>query len=164
MKKFLVPIILVAVFVLGMVWYYSDKKVVLRKSDTFIECFQKEGGKNILSQALGESKFRNLLAEEVSLDFQHPDMPDIKGGIKHNRNKLSEAYLYVMKSAKEVQLSDQEMQMKEINDDTATVSITLNGKVDHRNYAMDSDLSIELQFLDSSEGWRISGIKVLNDQ
>jgi len=160
MKKLLTLGVIIASLIAVAFWYYSDEKVVLRKSHKLMECFEKEEGDGLLSGVLSEDKFRDLLDKSVALDFDHKDMPDMKGGIKQERAYLAQSYLYMMKSAKYIKLSDQSIELESIEDKAAKVKITVHGEVKHSRKSISSNFTLLLDYSQTDEGWRISGITV----
>jgi len=160
MKKLLTLGVIIASLIAVAFWYYSDEKVVLRKSNKLMECFEKKEGDGLLSNVLSEDKFRDLLDKSVALDFDHKDMPDMKGGIKQERAYLAQSYLYMMKSAKYIKLSDQSVELVSIEDKAAKVKIAVHGEVKHNRKSISSNFTLLLDYSKTDEGWRISGITV----
>jgi len=160
MKKLLILGVIIAGLVVAGVWFYSDEKVVVRKSHELLECFEKKEGDGMLSNVLSEDNFRDLLDKKVALDFDHDDMADLKDGFKQDRDNLARNYLYMMKSAKYIKLTDQKVELLEIKDKTAKVKITLHGEVKHSRTTLNSDLTLLLDYKKTDEGWRIRGIAV----
>lgn len=160
MKK----IVVIAGIVLGLIgfglWFYSDKNVVERKSQEFVQSFEKEEGDGLITGVISENNFINLLDKRVAFNLEHRDMPDMPNGIKHDREKLGKSYLYVMRSAKLIKITDPKVEILEINNDTAKVSVALHGEVKHSSYSINSDLSVLLDFKKTDEGWRISVVTV----
>lgn len=160
MKKILTLGVIIAALIATAYWYYSDEKIVIRNSNQLLDCFQKNQADGLLSNVLSEDKFRDLLDKKVALDFNHNDMPDMQGGIKQDRSYLSQSYLYMIKSAKYIKLTDQSIELLNIEDNTAKVKISLHGEIKHSKKSISSNFTLLLDYTKTDEGWRISRITI----
>ena len=160
MKK-LIPlaIIILALILLG-TWYYSDKKVIHRKTEALLECLEKDEDDGLLTGVLSENEFRDLLDKKVKIDFRQKDMPDIQGGIPRKRDDLARHYLYLMKSAKTIALTDKKIEIKSIKDNTALVDLNLFATINHRAHSLNKNLEILILFKKTTEGWRVNQVTV----
>ncbi len=160
MKKLLILGVIITGIIATGFWYYSAENIVVRKSNKLTECFEKSQGDGLLSNVLSEDTFRDLLDKKVALDFDHDDMPDMKGGIKQDRDHLARNYLYMMKSAKYITLTDLNIDLLSIEEESATVKVKTHAEVKHNRSKLNSDINLILDYKKTNEGWRISGIKV----
>lgn len=159
MKKNLIIVIAIILAATTYLWYFSDRNVVLRKSDKLIECFDKETG----AKGLGLSNFQDLLYEKVSISLPD-DEYDMTGGLPRDRATLTAVFSAVMRSSSELVIDKQSIELESIGDSKATVLIRFHATVSFDRYRKDSDLLAKVTFIDSEEsrnsGWRIKKIAI----
>ena len=160
MKRKLTILITLAILTSLYFWYYSDEKIVMRKSELLIECFDKESG----AKGIGSSNFRDLLYKKVAISLPDDD-DDLSGGLPRDRASIAAIFSGVMRGAREISIVKKSITLDSISNKQAIVSIDFHAKVVFQNYRKDEDLSAKVIFIQSDEsantGWKIKQVTII---
>lgn len=159
MKRNIIILITITALLISYLWYFSDEKVILRKSEALIQCFDKETG----AKGLGSSNFRDLLYKQVAISLPD-DEDDLSGGLPRDRATLSAIFSGVMRSSSKLSIEKKSITLDSIDSDLAIVSIQLHANVVFKRYTKDEDLLAKITFTRSDEsgnsGWKIKAVAI----
>ncbi len=159
MKRIIAILVTIVTLFITYSCYYSDEKIILRKSETLLQCFDGKAGVN----GLGSSNFRALLYNKVAISL--PDDEDnLSGDLLRDRATLTAVFSSVLRNSTELSIEKKSIALESINDDLAIVSIHFHAKVVFSRYTKDEDLVAKITFIQSDEsgntGWKIKVIAI----
>ena len=154
-KKILTAIALILCATGLYFWWFSDSKVITRNTESLIECFEKESGDGRFGGAITTSTFRDLLDDKVSFKIERDDIPytsefdSIIG-----KGDLVQMHGYLVNSPAIVTITDKQINIIDITDNTANVTLNFHIKTD--KFKMDHNIQSTLTYKKTDGDWLIS--------
>ncbi len=160
-RKIQVFLILIACGTGFYFWWFSDAKVITRSTEKLVECFELESGNGRLGGAISTSTFRDLLDEKISFMIQRDDIPYASEfGTSATKADLVQMMSYITQSAAVIVITDKNITLTEINDDTATVNFTCHIKTEKLPKNIDLALNTMINFAKIEGKWLVSKVLV----
>jgi hypothetical protein len=153
MKRFGLPIFIVAIFGAFLFWWFSPVQVVKRRTHTLLETLTMESVSGKAARQTGVYSLNALLAEEVELVT--PTIPEANGTFE--RAELESAYSWLAEQAKQTRFQLNEIHSIHIEGKHADVSFSLEALVDLANSRpADGHYEVTFRWVDDENSWRLS--------
>lgn len=161
MKKLLLFVIFAAAAVFGYRWYFAPEKVIQRRTQALIDCFQY---KNTDGDEMAMQLTKNLsglLAKKVAIQYPKSDLGAFYhiGRLPVEKQLLTRGFRSLISSSDSLSTKLSDYQLVNIADSTATVK----GKVSYKLKSMVTDqkgtLNMALEYTKGST-WQISSIEL----
>ena len=153
MKRFIVPLAVVAVLALLGVWWFSPAQVVKRKTANLLSTLTLDAGTGRVGRQMATYSLNALLAEEVRLET--PTIKEANGTFA--RSELESAFSWLCNQAKETRFDLQKIHSIEITGDKAQVELALFGLVELPTYRpADGNYDVTFYWQKEEDGWRLT--------
>jgi len=156
-KKILTPIIIAIIGIGLYFWWHSDSKVIVRQTKSLVECFKKDSDSGRFGGAISTSNFRDLLDEYVYFKFENDAIP-YASTFNDNINKdfLIQAHTALVNSTGIVTISEIDISLVEIKDDTAKVDLSFYIKTEKLHTDFDQHLNFKITYKKTDGDWKIT--------
>ncbi len=152
MKRFAIPILAAVILAAAGFWWFSPSQVLKRKTGSLLEVLTFERGSGHVGRQAGAYTLNTLLAAQVTLDT--PAIHEAGGTFE--RTELESAYSWLVNQAKQSRFKLLDFQFIEINNDKATLKLSLDAVVELPSYRpVDGRYDAMLDWEKSEDGWRL---------
>lgn len=161
MKRWIVPIVALALAIGFGMWWYSPKQVVKRRVASLLDTLTFEAGSSKPARKLGLYSLSGLLAESV--DLETPSISEANGSFA--RQEMESAFSWLCDAARETRFDLIEIESLEVGGERAAVELTLEALVELPNHRpADGIYQVEFDWVDGENGWRLERAKwILTD-
>ncbi|MBK1884076.1 hypothetical protein JIN85_16775 [Luteolibacter pohnpeiensis] len=152
MKRGIYFIMVVAVIVGFMAWWFSPVQVLKRRTSGLFDTLTLERDSAPAYRHLKELAIGSKLADYVTLEA--PSIGDVNG--RFERSQLESGFSFLSSNAIESAFEDEKFVSVTSDGETGTVVVELTGLVALKEYRpVDGRFHVELNWKKSDDGWRL---------
>ena len=153
MKRFALPVVILALLGALGVWWFSPVQVVKRRSHTLLQTLTLEAGSGRGGRHLGAYTLNSLLAEEVELTA--PSIQQANGTFA--RSEMESAFSWLCDQAKQTRFDLEDFHSIRVDGDQADVAFSLNALVELPSYRpADGVYEVTFHWQQEKDGWRLT--------
>jgi hypothetical protein len=153
MKRFGLPIVILAVLGAFLFWWFSPVQVVKRRTHTLLETLTMESVSGKASRQTGVYSLNALLAGEVELVT--PTIPEANGTF--DRSEMESAYSWLAGQAKQTRFELLEIHSITIDGNQADVSFSLEALVElPSSRPADGRYVVTFRWVNDENSWRLA--------
>jgi len=158
MNKKIISLITIAVIGISLYfWWFSDSKVVIRKTESLVGYFEKDDESGRIGGAITTTSFKDLLADNAHFKMENTDLP-YASTFKNNVDKdfMVTAHAHLVNSSGIVAITDKKITLTDINNDTAKVDLSFHIKSEKVRVKFDHNLNCKLTYKKIDDRWKLS--------
>lgn len=156
MKRFALPVFIVAILGAFLFWWFSPVQVVKRRTQTLLEVLTMEAGSGKAGRQAGVYSLNALLASEVELVT--PTIPEANGTFE--RPEMESAFSWLGEQAKQTRFELEKIHSVKIAGDRADVSFSLDALVELPNSRpADGRYEVVFQWQREDNHWRLASAR-----
>ena len=153
MKRFALPVVLLALLGAFAFWWFSPVQIVKRLTQTMLETLTLEAGSGRSGRQMGVYSINALLAPEVEL--KSADIDRANGTFE--RSEIESAFSWLCEQAKQTRFDLKDFRSVKITGDQADVAFSAEVLVELPNARLAEGLyQVEFRWLREDETWRLS--------
>jgi hypothetical protein len=158
MKRFGLPLIILALLGAIAFWWFSPAQVLKRRTETLLQTLTLESGSGKAGRQLGVYSLNALLASEVELST--PTLGEANGTFE--RQEMESAFSWLCEQAKETRFELEKIHSVKIDGDHADVSLTIEAQVILPTYRpADGRYDVTFHWQREDNSWRLARAKWL---
>jgi hypothetical protein len=156
MKRFALPVVLLALIGAIAFWWFSPVQVVKRRTNTLLQTLTLESGSGRGGRHLASYSLNALLASQVELES--PSIREANGVF--DRAEMESAFSWLCDQAKQTRFDLKNFHSFSIDGDQADVSCSLIALVELPNYRpADGTYEVDFQWQREKDGWRLKSAR-----
>lgn len=153
MKRFGLPVIILALLGALAFWWFSPVQVLKRRSETLLRTLTLDAASSKPSRQMGVYSLNALLASEVELST--PSIPEANGTFE--RSEMESAFSWLCEQAKESSFELEKIKSVKIDGDHAEVVLVLDATVVLPTYRpADGKYNATFRWTKEDNTWRLS--------
>jgi hypothetical protein len=153
MKRFLIPLSLLALAGALATWWFSPVQVVKRRAKTLLHTLTLESGSGRAGRHLATYTLNALLASEVELESS--DIREANGTF--DRAEMESAFSWLCDQAKQTRFDLDRFQSVTVDGDRAKTVLSLDALVELPNYRpADGRYDAVFEWQRGEDGWRLT--------
>ena len=156
-KKIITSIAIAIIGISLYFWWFSDSKVVIRKTESLVGYFEKNEESGRIGGAITTTGFKDLLADNAHFKLVNINLP-YASTFQNTIDKdfMVTAHAHLVNSAGIVTITNKKITLVEINNDTAKVDLNFHIKTEKIHTNFDHNLSCKLTYKKIDDRWKLS--------
>jgi hypothetical protein len=158
MKRFGLPVFILALLGALAFWWFSPVQILKRRTETLLRTLTLESGSSKAARQMGVYSLNALLAPEVELET--PTIPEANGTFE--RSEMESSFSWLCEQARETRFELVKFHSVRIDGDRADVAFSLEALVQLPSHRpADGRYEVTFRWLLDDNGWHLSKAKWL---